>query len=164
MPVDGSTFRKALGTFASGVTVVTGRTDSGQPVGLTVSAFSSLSLDPPLILVCLDKRTRAMDLLHSESLTGKPFAVHILADDQEGVSNRFASRTSDRFEDIAWHPSPLGSPLLTGCLAWLDCSPHAVMEGGDHVIVIGLVEQASVADAAQPLLYFSGGYRRLERS
>lgn len=158
MAVDGSTFRKALGAFASGVTVVTGRAADGEPVGLTVSAFSSLSLDPPLILVCLDKATRS-----AEALTGGPFAVNILAEDQQAVSNHFASRKDKRFDGVEWQAGEVhGSPLLSGSLAHLQCAPHEVLEGGDHLIVVGRVEAVDVSEEGKPLTYFRGGYRILD--
>lgn len=164
MPVIDSEFRKALGTFASGVTVVTARNEAGQPVGVTVSAFSSVSLEPPLIVVCLDKRTRAIEVAGVGGLPGKSFAVHILADTQQDLSNHFASRTEDRFAGIDWQPSAAGVPLLAGCLARLECTQHSVVEAGDHVLLVGLVEGITLDDNAQPLLYFRGSYRQLELS
>ncbi len=156
MAVDGATFRMALGQFASGVTVVTGMTVDDQPVGLTVSAFSSLSLDPPLVLVCLDKRPAVV-----AAMVGRPFAVNVLADTQQAISNLFASRQEDRFKAVEWHHSPLGLPLLDGALAHMECQPHAVLDGGDHWIVVGHLVHVTTRHDGHPLLYWQGAYGRL---
>ena len=155
MPVESAEFRRALGQFASGVTIVTTRAPDGRPLGLTVSAFCSLSLDPPLILVCIDKRSESTPAV----LASGVFAVSLLAEDQEALSQRFAARDADRFAGL----SPNGtSGLVTipDALAALECRLHACHEAGDHVIWIGLVESARVRPG-RPLLYHDRGYRRL---
>lgn len=153
--VEPDDFKAALGRWASGITVVTAQGPDG-PVGLTASAFSSLSLHPPLILVCI-----GMASYHHEHLTDAPaFAVHILDSAQEEVSNTFAFKREDRFEGIAVEEGPLGVPMLPGCLARLACERHAVVDGGDHSILVGRVLQADVTDG-QPLAWWQGGYRRL---
>lgn len=158
MTLDSTTFRATLGRFASGVTIITARDADGRDVGMTVSAFSSLSLTPPLVLVCIDNAASVAPVLeHCES-----FAVNILADDQEALSRRFAERELDRFDSVAMHRGELGLALLDGALANLECRVTARQPGGDHTILIGEVKAASLREG-QPLLYYRGGYRRLER-
>lgn len=147
-------FKKAMRTFSSGVTVVTLK-DGETLHGITVSAFSSLSLDPPLVLVCVDKSAVAHD---SFARAGK-FVVNILAEDQESVSNRFASRAADKFETSTWHDGVLGLPVIDGALGVVECVLHDSLPGGDHTIFVGRVV-ASQAVEGQPLLYGQGGYRR----
>ena len=158
MSVSANEFRQALSRFSSGVTVVTGRSPDGTPVGVTVSAFSSVSLAPPLILICLDKMTTNLDVF----TTGKGFAVNILAAGQEEVSNAFAFAGPVapfvRFPDVNKGP---GAPILAGVLASLQCTREAVYPGGDHEIVIGRVESAAWSVDCTPLLYAAGCYRSL---
>lgn len=156
MTVDSVSFRKALGCFASGVTVVTGRDAAGRPVGLTVSAFSSLSLAPPLVLICLDKRVSNLD-----SFRAGPFAVNILAENQQDVSNRFAGKHDDRFAGVDHAPGDNGAPVLAGCLAVIECDVHDIAAGGDHDIIIGAVTRVVTEPEARPLIYFRGGYNAL---
>ncbi len=156
--VEPDDFKAALSRWASGITVVTAQGPDG-PVGLTASAFSSLSLHPPLVLVCIGRAS-----YHHEHFTDAPaFAVHILDATQEEVSNTFAFKREDRFEGIDIAQGPLDVPLLPGCLARLACERHEVLDGGDHSILIGRVLQADVADVADgaPLAWWQGGYRRL---
>lgn len=151
--VDPTTFREALGRFATGVTVVTAVDALGLPVGMTVSAFSSLSLEPPLILVCIGREAKSL-----EAISGAPwFAVNILAEGQKGLSYRFAAKAGDKFEGLDWQPGEGGSPLLAGCIAILECRHHRLFEGGDHVILTGRVERVRTAEG-DPLLYFRGAY------
>ena len=153
--VEPDDFKAALGRWASGITVVTAQGPDG-PVGLTASAFSSLSLHPPLVLVCIGKAS-----YHHEHFVQAPgFGVHILDATQEEVSNTFAFKREDRFAGLEVQEGPLGVPLLPGGLARLACELHDVVEGGDHSIVIGRVLQADVGDGA-PLAWWQGGYRRL---
>lgn len=157
MPVTPDEFKQALGRFASGVTVVT-TADNDKLGGLTVSAFSSLSLDPPYILVCIDKRSSANALIQSSRV----FAVNILAKDQADLSNHFASRREDKFAGVAYHMGRLGVPILENTLAALECALVQVVDGGDHYIYIGQVEHSSVAEGKEPLLYYRGQYRSLQ--
>jgi flavin reductase (DIM6/NTAB) family NADH-FMN oxidoreductase RutF len=157
MPIDSADFRRALGQFASGVTVVTTRTPDGHPLGLTVSAFSSLSLDPPLVLACIDKRSESTAAAQASGV----FGVSLLAEDQEDVSQRFAAHEGDRFAGLA-PGGGAGLVLIPGALAQLECRLHACHDAGDHVIWIGLVEAAAVRPG-RPLLYHDRGYRRLAR-
>jgi len=154
--VDEDAFKAAMGRWASGITVVTASGPDG-PVGLTASAFSSLSLHPPLVLVCIGQAS-----FHHDHLTGAPgFGVHILDSSQEEVSNTFAFKRGDRFEGLDVQDGPLGVPLLPLGLARLACERYEVVEGGDHSILIGRVVSVDVADA-EPLAWWQGGYRRLE--
>jgi 3-hydroxy-9,10-secoandrosta-1,3,5(10)-triene-9,17-dione monooxygenase reductase component len=157
MPVTADQFKQALGRFASGVTVVT-TADNNKLGGLTVSAFSSLSLDPPYILICIDKRSSANALIQSS----RAFAVNILAKDQADLSNHFASRQEDKFAGVAYRMGHLQVPVLEDTLATLECSLVQVVDGGDHHIYIGQVEHSSVDETKEPLLYYRGQYRSLK--
>ncbi len=156
MTVSKDEFRRALGHFASGVTVVTSRSEDGALRGITVSAFSSLSLEPPLVLICIDKRAS----LHDHLNEGDHFAVNILAQDQELVSRRFASKDPDRFEGLGYREGDTGAPLINGALTSLECCVTHSYPGGDHTIVIGEVLATHVSEG-HPLAYFRGGYVRL---
>ena len=158
MTLDPSTFRAALGRFASGITIVTAQDRDGRDVGMTVSAFSSLSLTPPLILVCIDNGASVAPVLeHCEHL-----AVNILAEDQEPLSRRFAERELDRFEGVAVTRGENGVALLSGALANLECRVVARHPAGDHTILVAEVREAALREG-HPLLYYRSGYRRLER-
>lgn len=148
-------FRDVLGRFASGVTVVTS-TSNGQPVGMTCQSFSSVSLDPPLVLFVPAKTSRAFPLMQR---AGK-FCVNILSRDQADVSNTMASRGVDKFAGLGWRPSEhTGSPVLDGILGYVDCTIHAVHEAGDHYVVIGRVLDLGATDEPDPLLFYQGQYR-----
>ena len=155
MAIDKEAFRFALASFVSGVTVVTTH-DGNRLHGLTVSAFSSLSLDPPLVLICINKNTASYDAFTKSGV----FAVNILADDQEKISRQFASRVPDKFQDIPYYEGWNKVPVLKGTVASIECSVVQAYEGGDHTIFIGEVQSSVVRDG-QPLSYFRGGYRRL---
>lgn len=156
MPVNAEQFRRALGHFASGVTVVT-MADASRQTGLTVSAFSSVSLNPPYVLVCIDKQSSTVDTLRS----AKAFAVNILSANQVDLSNRFASRSDDKFSGVNVRTGRLGIPLLEGTLGSVECSLFKEIDAGDHYIFLGLVEHADVDDTQTPLLYYHGSYRTL---
>lgn len=156
MPVSNDEFRSALSRFASGVTVVTTRAEDHQPYGLTVSSFASLSLEPPLVLVCIDKRSSIHDLL----VKGRYFAVNVLAEGQEILSRRFASRAEDRFSGTGYTEGVTGVPILNDVLTAIECRIVHTYPGGDHTIVVGEVEHATVDDG-KPLGYFRGGYVQL---
>jgi flavin reductase (DIM6/NTAB) family NADH-FMN oxidoreductase RutF len=158
MPVDPSIFRASLGRFASGITIVTARGARGVDVGMTVSAFSSVSLEPPLVLVCIDHAASVAPAL----ATAEHFAVNILSEEQEPLSRRFAEREVDRFDGIAYHRGAQGIALLDGALAQLECRTVGRHPEGDHTILIGEVV-ASAVHEGHPLLYYRGGYRRLDR-
>jgi 3-hydroxy-9,10-secoandrosta-1,3,5(10)-triene-9,17-dione monooxygenase reductase component len=145
-------FRDVMGRFASGVTVVTTRTSGGQPVGFTASAVASLSLDPVLLLVCVGRTGET--LAHLEAAGA--FAVNILAADQEDVALRFAgSSRENRFQGLDLEEAGTAAPILDGVLAWLDCTVHDVLDGGDHAIVVGRV-QGCRAGEGEPLVYYRG--------
>ena len=150
-------FRAVLGRFATGVTVVTTRSPEGDPVGLTVNSFTSVSLEPPLILFCLDLEAGSLPAFEAAS----SFAVNILGAGQEAVSNRFADPLAARFTDSEVTGFSTGAPILSEALAALDCTVHARHEGGDHVILVGKVEHLAVLDDADPLVYWRGTYRKL---
>ncbi len=158
MPIDGDLFRSVLGRFASGITVITTHDAEGRDHGMTASAFSSLSLDPPLILVCIANDATMAPVMS----TAETFAVNILADSQEPLSRRFAGIVDDRFVGIGFSRGQLGDVLLDDVLAWMQCRVVARHPAGDHLIVVGEVELADARDA-RPLLYYRGGYAQLER-
>jgi flavin reductase (DIM6/NTAB) family NADH-FMN oxidoreductase RutF len=156
MAVSNEEFRRALGHFASSVTVVTTKCAGGELAGITVTAFSSLSLDPPLVLVCIDKRAS----LHDRLAMGRAFAVNMLADDQEVVSRRFAASGPEQFDGIGFSEGETGSPLLDGVIAAIECRIVERFASGDHTIIVGQVEATTIAEG-KPLLYFRGRYNRL---
>lgn len=155
MAVEETDFRLAMGHFPSGVTVVTTAVD-GERFGLTVASFASLSLRPPLVLVCIETSVKAHDAI----LRAGKFAVNFLAADQEAVSRTFASRVEDRFAGVEIHEGPHGLPLIDGALATVECTLQDNVSGGDHTIFVGLVETSSVT-TSDPLVYFRSGYRKL---
>ena len=155
MPIDEFHFRQVMSHFASGVTVVTTELE-GQLYGLTVSSFASLSLEPQLVLICIDNKLATHDILHS---AGR-FAVNILKQEQSDLSRRFATRDADKFKGVAYHFGQLNLPLLDGVLATIECSVHSTAPGGDHTIFVGEVMDAQIGEGA-PLLYYRSGYRDL---
>lgn len=157
-PIDEYRFRSVLSRFASGVTVVTAVDDGGVDHGITVSAFCSLSLEPPLILICIDHGTVMHHILENSTA----LAVNILAVDQEELARRFSDPDNDRFDGTSFTRGANGAAVLTGAAAHLECALTHRFEGGDHTIFVGRVETAESSDAP-PLLYFRGGYARLER-
>jgi flavin reductase (DIM6/NTAB) family NADH-FMN oxidoreductase RutF len=159
MTLDPDTFRSVLGRFASGITVVTTRDADGRDAGLTVSAFSSVSLHPPLIQVCVDQTASVYSALQASG----HFGVSVLASEQEALSRRFSTVESmHRFEGIGFSRGESGVVLLDDALAHLECLMYASHPAGDHTIFVGQVERAT-ARSARPLLYYRGGYAQLER-
>ncbi len=158
MPIDKDLFRAVLGRFASGVTIITTTDRDGRDQGMTVSAFSSLSLDPPLVLVCIDHAASLWPVLQ----TAEHFAVNILASQQEALSRRFSSKEPDRFDGIGFSRGNTGVPMLDDTLASIECAITARVPQGDHSILIGHVESGTTRDL-QPLLYYRGGYASLSR-
>ena len=159
MPVDKNQFRTALSRFASGVTVVTTRDADARPLGLTVSAFCSVSLTPPLVLVCIERTAHA----HVAFQTSGVFVVNFLAADQEHLSRLFASREPDKFAGLGYSAGLDGAPVLTDALAALECRVRHAYEGGDHTIFVGEVEHTTLREGAQPLVYYRGGYASLKQ-
>lgn len=159
MTISSADFRDALRHFPAGVTLVTAGT--GDDVhGLTVSAFASVSADPPMIAVVLDLRNHIHPYLESEAA---PFAVNILGEEQSELSNRFARQPADeRFAAGSWHPAPSGVPVLDESLAWLDCTVEARLEAGSHRIYVGRVRASRVCRPDEsPLVYWNRDYRGL---
>jgi 3-hydroxy-9,10-secoandrosta-1,3,5(10)-triene-9,17-dione monooxygenase reductase component len=146
-------FRKVLGQFATGVTIVTTRDSQGRPAGLTANSFTSVSLDPPLVLVCVDYRISSYQAIkHSGS-----YAVHILTEQQTDLAWRFAAKEVDKFAGLNWQPGRLGDPILEGCIGLLECKVVDEFPGGDHAIFVGRVEHLELlAEAEPPLLFFRG--------
>ncbi|SEN50171.1 flavin reductase family protein [Nonomuraea pusilla] len=154
--VDGDGFRRALAVHAAGVVVITARSE-GVPVGLTATSFSSVSLDPPLVSFYVDRSSTTWPSLRGAG----HFAVNVLSSDQADVAARFASKGVDRFaEPTRWRPGPLGAPLLLDVSAHLVCLPYETRDVGDHVLVVGLVAEASVGRPGRPLLYHQGRFGR----
>ncbi len=154
---DPRTLRAALGCFATGVTVVTCFDRDGEPAGLTANSFTALSLDPPLLLVCVAKSSSSAAAL-SEA---KAFAVNVLQTHQQPASITFSTRGEDRFGQTEWTVGEHEAPVLMDSLSVFECRHHAVHDGGDHVILVGEVVKASFEPGLDPLLYFRGSYRRL---
>ena len=145
-----------MGHFATGVTIITTKGADGTPYGLTANAFTSLSLDPPLCIVCVDRKAESFAHFYDS----KVFTVNILGRDQEELSNRFAKSGGDKFTGVATVPGHHGAPLIAGALAHIECRITDTLEGGDHVIHVGRIEHFHIHDG-EPLLFFQGRYRRL---
>lgn len=157
--IDRDLFKRVLRRWASGVTIVTTRVGD-RVLGMTASSFSSVSLDPPLVLVCADKTSHTLPMIRES----KVFAVNVLADDQHELSTRFAITGNEdvRFEGIPVRSGTTGAPWLPGTLAVLDCRVVAEHDAGDHVIYVGEVLEAEVDESREPLLYYDACYRRLQ--
>jgi flavin reductase (DIM6/NTAB) family NADH-FMN oxidoreductase RutF len=155
MPIDEGGFRAAMSHFASGVTVVTTEHD-GKRYGMTVASFASLSLHPPLVVVCIERSVQSHDAI---AAAGR-FGVSILAQDQADVSGRFASKRDDKFDGVAVREGELGVPLIEGAICTLECRIQQQLPGGDHSIFVGEVVDAQMREAA-PLVYFRSAYREL---
>ncbi|MEY2633184.1 MAG: hypothetical protein RIR00_1838 [Pseudomonadota bacterium] len=154
---DSRAFRDVLGRFATGVTVVTCLGPDGQPLGLTVNSFNSVSLDPPLILWSLALSSPNLEAFSRCS----HYAVNILAADQEALSNQFAGRSEDKFLNVRWQAGLGGVPLLDGCVASFEVFNENRIPGGDHQIFLGRVARCAQNPKRPPLLYFGGAYRQL---
>lgn len=158
LPIQPSSFREALGHYASGITVITTHIDD-EPIGFTCQSFYSVSMSPPLVSFSVMSSSASYPKIRQ---AGR-FVVNILSGEQVGVSNQFARRGTDKWHGVEWQQSPLGNPIIAGSLYWLDCEIHAEHQAGDHLIVIGEVKafnRHKAADA-QPLLYFKGQYCNL---
>ena len=154
---DPRTLRDALGCFATGVTVVTCLDEAGTPAGLTVNSFTSVSLDPPLLSVCIAKYAAS-----AKPLSEAPnFAINVLQTGQQPASIRFSTRDEDRFGATPWACGEAGAPILKDSLGVFECEHYALYDGGDHHILVGQVIKASFDASLDPLLYFRGRYRRL---
>ncbi|SRR6266404_659058 len=151
-------FRRALGEFATGVAVVTARGQGEELVGVTMSSFNSVSIDPPLVLFSIDRKARSLPAM----LEARGFAVNILARDQEDISNQFARALSDKWSQVKVSIGHAEAPLISDALAHFECAPYANYDGGDHVIfVVRVVRHATRAEISAPLIFFRGRYRDL---
>lgn len=155
-PPDSLMLRRAFGCFPTGVTIITTHTGNGDPVGLTVNSWTSLSLDPPLVLWALGRHSASLPVFE----TCDHFAVNILAEDQAWLSRRFATRGDDRFAGVAMRAGRDGVPLIEGCSAHIECRMHSRLPGGDHLVLIGEVDRVDVL-ARPPLVYVKGRYHRV---
>jgi flavin reductase (DIM6/NTAB) family NADH-FMN oxidoreductase RutF/pimeloyl-ACP methyl ester carboxylesterase len=158
--VDPLTLRQAMGSFATGVAIITTTDTNGTPIGLTANSLCSVSLDPPLILFCLDRKVSSLGPF--EQAAG--FAVNILHSGQADLSERFARKGEDRFRELAWEAWENGAPIIQDSLASLECDRQAVVDGGDHRIFIGRVRNVWMDPAQAPLLFFQGKYRMLNQA
>ena len=156
MAIDGRDLRNAMGLFATGVTVITTKDTAGKPFGLTANAFSSLSLDPPMLLICVDKGVDCYNCFEES----KVFAVNFLSLGQEELSTRFATKGIEKFEGLSYSVGELGVALLDGALAHFECTVAHAYEGGDHTIYVGEVQKL-VTSPGDPLLFYQGKYRSL---
>ena len=147
--------RDAFGCFATGVTVVTTLDEGGAPVGLTANSFTSVSLEPPLVLFCLDRRSTRLPAFERAEV----FAVNVLHAGQEGLSARFSRREPDRFAETAWTRGRSGVPVLRDVMAVFECRRHAVHDGGDHRVFLGGVDAVAWEGSYDPLVFFQGRYR-----
>ena len=154
--IEPSQFRQLLGRFATGVTILTTKTADGRPLGMTANSLASVSLNPPLISVCVDREAE----MHAVILEAPEFVVNVLASPQEALARRFSDKHEDRFDGIGYHLSPEGLILLDGVLAHVVCERDMTYPGGDHTIVLGRVVGGATNDG-RPLLYYRGGYAAL---
>ena len=153
---DTGRFREVLGHFATGVTIVTAM-EGGEPVGFTCQAFTSLSLDPPLVALAPGKSSTSWPRIAAAGA----FCVNILADDQEALSRDFAVSGGDKFTGVGWRPAANGAPVLDGALAWVECELELAHDAGDHELVVGRVLDMGVR-RGRPLIYYRGGFGRFE--
>jgi flavin reductase (DIM6/NTAB) family NADH-FMN oxidoreductase RutF len=156
MAIEKNELRRVMGHFATGVTVITSKRNSGELHGLTANAFTSVSLIPPLLLVCIDKKAESYPCFDESGI----FTVNVLAADQEALSRRFAVTGGDKFQGVSYRIGANGAPILDGALAYLECKVTEKVDGGDHTIYVGEIEQAETKEG-KPLLFFRGGYREL---
>ena len=156
MPIEKNELRRVMGHFATGVTVITTIRKSGELHGLTANAFTSVSLVPPLLLICVDKKAESYPCFDES----KVFTVNVLAHDQEALSRTFAVSGGEKFRGVAYHMGANGVPILDGTIAYIECKVTRAFDGGDHTIYVGEIEQAE-AHEGKPLLFFRGGYREL---
>lgn len=152
-------FRRALGEFATGVAIVTARGPGGELVGMTMSSFNSVSVDPPLVLFSVDRKAMSLPAMRE----AKGFAVNVLARDQENLSNQFARALTNKWDQVKTSVGHAEAPLISGALAHFECAPYAYYNGGDHLIfVVRVVRYAVQPDAPAPLTFFRGRYRDLQ--
>jgi len=155
--VSGEDFRRACGRFATGITIATVMDPDGVPHGLTVNSFNAVSLEPPLVSICLGHAVSLIDLFREASF----FGINVLNENQRPLSDHFARKGHDRFQGVAWTPGQTGAPLIYDALAAIECQLEQRVTVGDHDIFIGRMVAAKVTEAA-PLLYFASAYRKLQ--
>ena len=155
--IDPRELRNAFSKFPTGVTIVTSCEANGMPRGFTANSFTSVSLDPPLLLVCIHKRAASLPVF----LESKAFAINVLGHHQKDTSGLFATRRADKFANTNWHSSKMGVPLIDGAVAWFECAYEQHVDAGDHIILIGRVNEFSYRDG-KPLGYVGGGYFTLD--
>jgi len=154
--VDRRALRAALGNFATGIAIVTSIDDDGTPVGLTINSFSSVSMNPPLVLFCLAREAFSLPTFLESSY----FAINILEHSQAKLSRLFATSMADKWAGLRWKAGAGGVPLLPGCVAWLQCRTHQILDGGDHLIILGKVSAVQHDPEREALLYKRGRYGR----
>lgn len=154
--IDSALFRETLGHYPTGVAVVTAISDDGNPAGMIVGTFTSVSMDPPLVAFFPTRNSGSFSYVRR----APAFCVNVLASDQEPVCRQLAAGGADKFDDIPWHPGPLGSPILADAVSWVECTFEEIREAGDHLIVLGRVHHLGVQRPTLPLLFFQGGYGR----
>jgi len=156
MPIEKNQLRQVMGHFATGVTIITTFNKDGQMHGLTANAFTSVSLEPPLLLISVDKKAESWPAFEES----KVFTVNILADEQEALSRKFAVSGGNKFEGVAYRQGANGAAILDGTLAHIECTLYAAYEGGDHSIYLGEIQEAEVREG-KPLVCYRGGYRAI---
>ena len=156
-PLDKRQFCLVCGRYTTGVAVASVCDQHGDPHGITVNSFTSVSIAPPLVLICVDHRARVLEHFRP----GAAFAINVLTESKRDISDHFASAQRDRFNGIDWRPGGTGAPLLSRGLAFLECTVHRRVPAGDHDIVIGEVVQARIEEG-RPLIFYASGYRKLE--
>lgn len=159
-PINSDAFRQVMGSYPTGVVIVTSIDAAGQPLGLVIGSFSSVSLDPPLIAFLPMKTSKTFEAMRASTA----FCVNVLAADQEWLCRHFASAKQDKFNGIPWRPAPSGAPILDGAVSWIDCEPHDTHDGGDHHIVLGRVTDLDVSRETLPLMFFQRGYGKFTPS
>ena len=156
---DTRALRTAFGRFATGVTVITATAPDGESAGLTANSFSSVSLDPPLLLWCLGKASDCLPVFSR----AEHFVINILAESQRDVAQCFATKLIDRFAQVSWRAGTCGAPRIDDCVAWFECRVAARHDAGDHIIVVGEVEHFGHNEDKPPLLFYAGRYGRADR-
>jgi len=159
MAIEAQELRRVMGHFATGVTVITTRDEAGTPNGLTANAFMSLSLEPPLVVISVDKKATCYSCFEPNN----GFTVNFLSEEQEEISRRFATKGADKFADLNWRVGSNGAALIEGALASVECKITQCHEGGDHTIVVGEILKVA-ANGDRPLLFFKGQYQKLPAS
>jgi len=157
MPIEKNELRRIMGHFATGVTIITSVRSSGELHGLTANAFTSVSLVPPLLLICVDKKAESYPCFNET----KVFTVNVLSADQEALSRKFAVSGGEKFEGVSYRIGGNGAPIIEGGLAYIECKVTQEVDAGDHTVYLGEVVQAETAHEGKPLLFFRGGYREM---